>query len=85
LRKNEVSYQGIALQLAEKVGLRLFLGGAAVYRVCTCFWVAQRFTAAIKGLFSAPALAAEVTLRRGKYFFRRLFSDTTIPLNPSPL
>jgi hypothetical protein len=23
----------------------LFLGGAAVYRSCSCFWVAQRFTA----------------------------------------
>jgi mannose-6-phosphate isomerase class I len=45
-------------------------------RVCACFWVAQRFTAAITGLFSAPALAAAVTLRREKHFFRSLFSDT---------
>jgi len=37
-----------------------------------CFWVAQRFTAAMTDLFSAPALAAEVTLRRGKHFFRDL-------------
>jgi hypothetical protein len=51
---------GIAKQLAEKLGLLLF------------FWVAQRFTAAITNLFSAPALAAEVTLRRGKHFFRNL-------------
>jgi hypothetical protein len=31
-----------------------------------CFWVAQRFTAAISGLFPMSALAAEVGLRRGK-------------------
>src|SRR5208282_2654813 len=36
-----------ALQIAEKT------------RFCSCFWVAQRFTAAISGLFSATALAAE--------------------------
>jgi hypothetical protein len=37
--------------------------------------VAQRFPAAISGLFPASALAAEVTLLRGKHFFRSLFSD----------
>jgi hypothetical protein len=60
----------LALRAAEKVGfaldfgwrsglpgLHLILGGAAVYR-CD------------NRLFSAPALAAEVTLRRGKHFFR---------------
>jgi hypothetical protein len=36
--------------------------------------VAQRFTAAVTGLFSESALAAAVRLRRGKYFFRNLFS-----------
>ena len=39
---------------------------------CSCFWVAQRFTAAITNLFSAPALAAAVTLRREKDFFPSL-------------
>jgi hypothetical protein len=34
--------------------------------------VAQPFTAAIKALFSSAALAAEVKLRQGKYFFRKL-------------
>ncbi len=52
--------------------LHLLSGGAAVYRGCTCFWVAQRFSAAISGLFSLTALAAEVTLRRGEHFFRGL-------------
>jgi hypothetical protein len=48
--------------------------------------VAQRFTAAIKGLFSAPALAAEVTLRRGNHFFRKLFShDEGMRLSTDPL
>jgi hypothetical protein len=42
-------------------------------RFCTCLWVAQRFTAAITGVFSAPALAAEVRLRDRRYFFRKLF------------
>ena len=41
-------------------------------KCCTWVWAAQRFAAAITGLFSEPALAAEVRLRRGKYFFRRL-------------
>jgi hypothetical protein len=36
--------------------------------------VAQRFTAAISGLFSAPALAAAVRLHAEKHFFRNLFS-----------
>jgi hypothetical protein len=36
--------------------------------------VAQRFTAAISGLFLAPALAAAVRLHAGKNFFRKLFS-----------
>jgi hypothetical protein len=31
--------------LRKKSVLRSFLGGAAVYRFCSCFWVAQRFTA----------------------------------------
>src|SRR5271163_3878136 len=62
--RQRVSYQGIALNsLRKKSDLRLF-------------WVAQRFTAAITGLFSASALAAAVTLRREKHFFRSLFSDT---------
>jgi hypothetical protein len=37
--------------------------------------VAQRFTAAITGLFSAPALAAAVTRRREKHFFRSLLDE----------
>jgi hypothetical protein len=36
--------------------------------------VAQRFTAAINGLSSVPASAAEVMLRRDKHFSRNLFS-----------
>jgi len=40
--------------------------------------VAQRFTAAITGLFSAPALAAEVTVRRRKHFFRSLLKDKAL-------
>jgi hypothetical protein len=36
--------------LLKNPPLLLLLGGAAVHRFCTCFWVAQRFTAAIKGL-----------------------------------
>ena len=39
-------------------------------RRCTRFWVAQRFTAAITSMSSESALAAEVRLRRGTYFFR---------------
>jgi hypothetical protein len=73
------SHQGIALQIAEKHEPRIrvsLLQLAEKSRVCACFWVAQRFTAAITGLFSAPALAAAVTLRREKHFFRSLFSDT---------
>ncbi|MGA7557355.1 MAG: hypothetical protein WBW12_00425 [Terriglobales bacterium] len=43
-------------------------------RFWSCFWVAQRFTAAISGLFSTTALAAAVK-RGGKWhFFRKLFS-----------
>jgi len=37
--------------------------------------VAQRFSAAITGLFSESALAADVRLRRGKYFFRSLLGS----------
>jgi hypothetical protein len=37
--------------------------------------VAQRFPAAITGLFSESALAAAVELRRGKYFFRKLLDE----------
>jgi probable rRNA maturation factor len=59
-----VSYQGIALQLAEKVGVALVFG-----------W---RGGLPTTGLFSAPALAAVVTLRREKDFFRKLFSDAAI-------
>jgi hypothetical protein len=47
--------------------------------VCTRFWVAQRFTAAITGPFSAPALAAEVTLLREEDFFRKLVSGAANP------
>jgi hypothetical protein len=36
--------------------------------------VAQRFTAAIKGLFSVPALAAEGDYRAPNDSFRNLFS-----------
>jgi hypothetical protein len=35
--------------------------------------VAQRFTAAINGLFSTPASAAAAMLPREKHHFRRLF------------
>jgi hypothetical protein len=31
--------------LVSLLGGGLLLGGAAVYRSCSCFWVAQRFTA----------------------------------------
>ena len=37
--------------------------------------VAQRFTAAITGVFSVSALAAEVRLWYRRYFFRKLFND----------
>ena len=47
--------------LLKNAPLLLPLGGAAVYRSCTCLWVAQRFTAAIRGLFSMTASAAEGT------------------------
>src|SRR6266496_282856 len=50
----------ISWQPAEKVG------------VAPDFWVAQRFTAAITGLFLAPALAAGVRLHAEKHFFRKL-------------
>jgi hypothetical protein len=38
--------------------------------------VAQRFSAAITGSFSAPALAAAVRLLRIKYFFSSLLKGT---------
>jgi len=57
------SYQGIASQVAEKLGVALD------------FWVAQRFTAAISDLFSERALAAAGSLRGEKYFFCQLSSD----------
>jgi hypothetical protein len=47
--------------VAEKPGIALILGGAAVHQRDSGFWVAQRFTAAIIGLFPSTALAAEVT------------------------
>ncbi len=50
-------------------------------RSCICFWVAQRFTAAISGLFLAPALAAEVTLRCGNTFSA---ACSAMPLEPAP-
>jgi hypothetical protein len=53
--------------------------GCGKTRCCTCFWVAQRFTAAITGSFSAPTLAAEVTVRRRKHFSRNLFSNIVSP------
>ena len=37
--------------LLKNSTLSLLLGGAAVRRFCACFWVAQRFTAAIKRFF----------------------------------
>jgi len=37
------------------------------------FWVAQRFTAAIKALFSMMASAAEGTCRALQQFFSKLF------------
>jgi hypothetical protein len=40
------------------------------------FWVAQRFTAAITGLFSEPASAAEVRLQRGRMPSRDLLGMT---------
>src|ERR1700677_5180425 len=43
--------------------------------VCACFWVAQRFTPSITDLFSASALAAAVTPRREKHFFRNLLGQ----------
>jgi hypothetical protein len=48
----------ICLQTAEKVGAALDFG-----------W-RSGFTAAITGFFPESALAAEVRLRRGKYFLR---------------
>jgi len=35
------------------------------------FWVAQRFTAAISGLFSAAALATVVKLHAARHFSRK--------------
>jgi hypothetical protein len=46
-----------ALQSAEKLDF------------CSCFWVAQRFTAAITGLFSVTALAAEGDCGARQEFF----------------
>jgi hypothetical protein len=46
--------------------------------------VAQRFTAATTSLFSVPALAAEVTPRRERYFFRKLFSRAVKSLKMCP-
>jgi hypothetical protein len=43
--------------------------------------VAQRFTAATTGLSSAPAAAAEATLRREKDFFRKRLSITRVLRN----
>jgi len=48
--------------------------GCGKTRFCTCFWVAQRFTAAISVLLSMPALAAEATLPAEEHFFRNLFT-----------
>jgi len=51
-----------ALQIAEKLDFVL------------CFWVAQRFSAAITGLFSATASAAEDDCGARYEFFSNLFS-----------
>jgi len=55
---------GFALAFGWRSGSAVctrLLVGAAVHRVCTCLWVAQRFTAAISALFTEPALAAGVS------------------------
>jgi len=57
-------FSGFAFAFGWRSGsavLHLPLGGAAVQRFCTCLWVAQRFTAAIRALFTEPALAAGVS------------------------
>jgi hypothetical protein len=42
-----------AFPIAETLDAGLLLsGGAAVYRFCFCFWVAQQFTAAVNALSS---------------------------------
>jgi|SRR5271156_1649512 hypothetical protein len=71
-RRFRDSYQGIASAMPQALEIRSSFSSLQKNSVCSCFWVTQRFTAAITNLFSAPALAAEVTLRRGKHFFRNL-------------
>jgi hypothetical protein len=74
-RRFRDSYQGIASAMPQALEIRSSFSSLQKNSVCSCFWVTQRFTAAITNLFSAPALAAEVTLRRGKHFFRNLLGD----------
>jgi hypothetical protein len=49
------------------------LAGSGNTRFCFGLWVAQRFTAAKKGFFSVPALAAEGDYRAPNEFFSKLF------------
>ena len=49
-------------------GLYTGFRGRGKSRIFLCFWVAQRFTAAINGLSSMPASAAGVMLPREKHF-----------------
>jgi hypothetical protein len=58
-----------ALQFAEKLDLEFAFGW---HSGSLCFWVAQRFTAAITGLFSVSALAAEGNCGAHKEFFSKL-------------
>jgi hypothetical protein len=50
------------------------LRGRGKTRFCSCFWVAQRFTAAITAMFSMPALAAEGRSIPSIDLFRSLLS-----------
>jgi hypothetical protein len=65
---------GAALQRCDKsYVLTAPLQFAEKLDFCPCFWVAQRFTAAKKGFFSVPALAAEGDYRAPNEFFSKLF------------
>jgi hypothetical protein len=53
--------------------------GRGKTRFCSCFRVAQRFTAAITATFSMPALAAEGRSIPSIDFFRSLFNRAVKP------
>jgi hypothetical protein len=58
--------------------------GCGKTRFCSCFWVAQRFTAAITATLSMPALAAEGRSIPSIDFFRSLFSRAVKSLKIRP-